>query len=223
MGKKNTGLKILIIILGVLVLALSSYIVYAKFLSDDNINNECNCDKEKTKESSYSKVWDHEELNDDLKNELNEVFEFVFYYNDSGNLFCGDYKEGEIIEVSGENPYLQSGFYNSFDEMINYLKGYMTERVIYGKIGSRDNYVEKDGRLYCPDYGKGGSIYELKNIIIKYSKPFDDVIYTNIEAQLVYDELAKYEEVYDVVFEKKGNNWVISTYQMLYSTEYNRK
>ena len=235
MERKNIGLKIFIIILCLLVVGLTGYIVYDKLLLDDNdkcvnnnisnengsnnvIDNNGNTNDNEEK-IGFVKPEEHVEIDKNIKSELTEVLEFVYDYYDWSNGYCGAYSHDDKIfpENTGfvyANYYTASSKYNSFDEMINHLKGYMTENVIYEKIVSRDRYIEKDGKLYCPDYGKGGSIYSLEDVRIKYSKPWINGYYVTMETTLVDGYTGNsYTELFDVTFDKKYNKWIITSFE----------
>ena len=93
----------------------------------------------------------------------------------------------------------------------------MTEEVIFGIYDmSSDIYVEKNGKLYCPLFSTGkGNVYEFEHAKIKYSKPGDNSdYYTTIETTLVsYDD--NHNEIFDVIFEKQNDNWIISSYKQV--------
>lgn len=111
---------------------------------------------------------------------------------------------------------IASTVYSSFNEMIDYLKQYMTVNVIFGsRFMDSDNFIEKDGKLYCPFFetGKGG-IGELESVKIKYSKPYESVIYTTIERTLVFGE-DRWSELFDVTFSKLNDKWIISSYNQI--------
>ena len=215
--KNNKVLVITIVILSILVVGLGWYIIYEKvnYESSEKNNNCINdntVDNDKTDKNIDTS--DHVELEDSVKDELKEVFKFVYDYYNSVGSYCGTISLDDEIEPQPNDIYNASTQYSSFNEMINHLKKYMTDNVIYGvNYMSADSYIEKDGKLYCPNFNKGGFEYELDSTI-KYSKPYDEVIYTKIEAKVTYDNY--YEtELYNVTFEQKNNSWVISSYEKI--------
>lgn len=215
---ENKNSKVLIIILTILVIGLSSFIVYDKVLNKSNIQEQ---DKNNTTNNNLiidNHKSEHVELEENVKKEITELFKFVYDYYDTGNAYCGGYDNNDRIEkkenLSKAIYYTASSKYTHYDDMIKHLKTYMTERVIYGQhYMGKDNgsYVEKDGKLYCANFGKGGNIYQLTNTTITYSEPHTDVIYTQIEIELNYD--GKVYEYYDVTFSKENNNWIISSFE----------
>ena len=223
MENKNTGLKIMVIILCILVVGLGGYIVYDKVLSNDKENvqdmngNENDTNKNNNENNNGNDVYtsNHVELDENTKSELKKVFKFVYDYYDWGNAYCGSYSKNDVIESNdsiGAMYYTASSKYKNYNEMINHLKEHMTEHVIYGVYSmSSDTYIEKDGKLYCPDFGKGGNPYQLEDITIKNSNPYETHIYTTIETKLVYE--GTIYETYKVTFEKRDNRWIISSYE----------
>lgn len=223
MENKNTGLKVMVIILCLLVLGLSGYIVYDKVFSDEKENvqnmngneNSTNDNKNNNENRDEQDTSDYEELDKNTISELKKVFRFVYDYYDWGNAYCGSYSKNDTIysaDYYNANYYTASSQYSSFNKMINHLKEYMTEHVIYGKhYMSSDTYIEKDGKLYCPDFGKDGNLYQLEDITIKDSKTYDTHIYTTVETKLVYE--GTIYETYKVTFEKRDNRWIISSYE----------
>ena len=188
-------------------------------IDNDETNNNQNT-AENNNVSVNQNMGEHIELDNNVKTELTEIFKFTYNYYDWGNGYCGSYSYDDQIDAdtnSNANFYIASSKYNTFNEMISHLKEYMTEHVIYGKhYMSSDAYIEKDGKLYCPNFGKGGNIYQLKEITIKYSKPYERVIYTVIETRLTtdYDDYSMHE-TYDVTFSRKDNRWIISSYEKI--------
>lgn len=229
--KNNSGLVVLVIVLFLLVLALGGYIVYDKMFSNskvENNNNNVNTTNNNAKNTQenvgFIKPEEHVEVEENTKQKLIEVFKFVYNYNESK--FYGNYCVGETDKNDTINPpsgadsqhkyNIASTEYNSFKEMMDYLKTYMTTNVIYNNDRMTiDNFIEKDGKLYCPYFetNKGG-IYEFKDAKIKYSKPYESVIYVTMETTLVtdIDGGSTTTELFDVTFIKKNNNWVISSY-----------
>ena len=231
MEKKNVGMKVAIVILCLLIVGLTGYIVYDKVFSkdndkcvDNNISNrdENNISKNDEENIGFVKPEEHVELEDNIKSELIEIFNFVHDYNNSHyyGFYCvGDTDKSDVIDppggsVSWHKYNIASKEYSTFNEMIDYLKNYMTVNVIYSsQYMDDDNFIEKDGKLYCPYYETNkGDIGNLESVKIKYSKPYENVIYTTIERTLVYEEDNRWSELFDVTFSKRNNKWIISSY-----------
>lgn len=242
MEKNNRRLIVLVIILSLLVFGLGGFIVYDKILTDkkidnnnensnnDNSNNEVNNNintdtnnnsQDKQEYVGFINPLEHVEIEESIKLKLIEVFEFVYDYNKSkfyGNYCVGDTDKNDTINPpSGSDSMhkynIASTEYSSFKEMMDYLKKYMTPEIIYNtKFMSIDNFIEKDGKLYCPYYETNkGSIYTFKEANIKYSKPWANGYYVTMETTLTFGNESM-NEIFDVTFEKKNNNWVIVSY-----------
>ena len=234
MKKKNISLVVLVIILSLLVIGLGGFIVYDKLLSGDsdkcvdnaisneNVNNDSQTEQENI---GFIKPEEHVEIEESIKPKLIEVFEFVYGYNNAK--FYGHYCVGETDENDKINPpsasvswhkyNIASKEFSSFKEMMDYLKKYMTTNIIYNdQYMTIDNFIEKDGKLYCPYFATGkGSVYSFKEAKIKYSKPWNNGFYVTMETTLVTDlgSGSSMNEIFDVTFENKNNNWIISSYK----------
>lgn len=241
MEKKNVGLKVLVVILSLLVVGLSGFIVYDKILSNnetenndnteinDDVNNNMNTNTNNNSQNTqdyngFISPEEHVEIEENIKPKLVEIFKFVYNYNKSkfyGNYCVGGTDKNDTINPpSGADSIhkynIASTEYSSFKEMMDYLKTYMTTNVIYNTdFMTIDNFIEKDGKLYCPyfDTGKGG-IYEFKDAKIKYSKPWMNGYYVTMETTLSTDMGggSSATELFDVTFKKKNNTWIISSY-----------
>lgn len=195
--KNNKGviaiLIVIIIILSTLcVLFATGTIKYETNNITNNINNDETNGTNNNELSSFEKEKVNTTLDETLKLELENTFAFVYdYYYDSPNGYCGNY--------------------STFDEMIDNLKEYMTETLIHGQSSTNKNeYKEENGKLICPDYGKGGS-YLKKDFTIKYNEIYTNYIYTTIEASIEGLE-DNWKELYRVTFEKKDNKWIVSSW-----------
>ena len=114
------------------MIGLSSFIVYDKVLNKNNTkehekNNEITDNENNNNpNNNNTEESEHVELEDNLKKELTDVFEFVYDYYDWGNAYCGSYNVDDRImptdSSSIANHYTASSKYNSYDEMIKYLK-----------------------------------------------------------------------------------------------------
>ena len=231
--------NITITILSILLLITGGYLLYDKVLMEEdnqninnNENNNTNVDENNNYQNPQEYVGfvnpeEHIEIEKSIKSKLVEVFEFVYNYNKSkfhGNYCIGGTDKNDTIKISNDNEpqhkyNIASTEYSSFKEMMDYLKTYMTPNIIYNNDKMTiDNFVERDGKLYCPYFETNkGDIYEFKNAEIKYSKPYETVIYVTMETTLVFDNEST-NELFDVTFTKKNNNWIISSYnQFKYS------
>lgn len=196
-------LIVIIVILSVLCVLFATNKITLNAKGDNNVNMQNN-----------------EKLEDNTKTELLNVFKFVYDYYDWGNGYCGTYNKDDVIDAKKPltaNFYTASSEYTSYDEMINHLKEYMTTDVIYEKkygtkYMSRNEYIEKDNKLYCPDYGKGGNLYVMENAIITDSKHLANSYNTTIDVKLSAGETTD-NSSYNVIFEKVNNKWIISSFK----------
>lgn len=174
MKKKNTGLIISVIILSILVVGLSSFIIYDKVLSKKNeVNNQENNNKPKLL-SNEEAITEGKRLYDQAT-KIYETWVLIPY--------CGatrsEINEKDIETLGdvgyGNGDYYKSNF-KSFDKLKDYLKQWLSEDIVDKKIiKSREwngatyyNYVEdlsllsnkdehyayvdyvlKDNTLYC--------------------------------------------------------------------------
>ena len=193
-----------------------------KVENNNEINNNINNNFQNTQENiGFIDPSEHVEIEENIKSKLIEVFKFVYDYNKSK--YFGHYCVGATDKNDTINPpsgsdsmhkyNIASTEYSSFKEMMDYLKKYMTPNIIYNTENMTiDNFIEKDGKLYCPYYETNkGSIYEFKDAKIKYSRPWMNGYYVTMETTLVFGDDSM-TEMFDVTFEKKNNNWVIISY-----------
>lgn len=212
--------KIIITVLTLMVIGLSGYIVYDKIteknLKADEIKEENNDDTNLSdnKENDTTKPG---EL-DELKVSMINAFKFTYTYYSNGNTYCGGYDYDDTLKSTNPavSSHTASSKYNSYNDMINDLKKYMSDEVINKKtfIDKDTGYIEKNGKLYCGDFYKGGNVFTLDNVSIIESKQSDNIIYTTIETTQTYIDYTK-KENYQVNFSKVNGNWVVSSYQII--------
>ena len=203
--------NITITILSILLLITGGYLLYDKVLMEEdnqNINNNENNEQEINK--TYVEGNDYEKL----VKELQEKVKFTYEYYDWGNAYCGERGDG-YIEGDENNPngYYLSKQYKSYQEMINHLKTYMTEEVITSRFAKED-YVEKDGKLYCADFGKGGNLYQPEHFNIQINKISENNVKAQVVVELNYMDYYDYDN-YNVEFTRLNDNWIISLYEKL--------
>lgn len=215
---KNIGLKIIIIILSILIVIVGGYILYDKVLNVEEIREESN-DQTDAKEEVIINV----EGNVDYKqliNELHKTFDVVYnYYYANGNSYCGSYDWNYSLSSSSDYRimgYTASSDFDSYNEMIDYLKKYMSEDIIYAKeTTNKEFYIEKDNRLYCGNLGKGGNMYEPSNMIIQINSINEDNINTTIAVELSYKDDQKTYKTYEnheITFSKLKERYIVTSY-----------
>lgn len=203
MEKKNTGLIVLVIILSLMVVGLSSFVIYDKVLSDNEQKeeNKNNLDSDTTKENISTE-------------EIKEIFKFVYDYIELPEVYCG---EDEIIsDVNDEmHMYHLSKEYSTYNELINDLKKYMSIDVISkGTFASTDksNYVEKNGKLYCKEQYKGYP-YGRGNVDIELTSQSGYKISCIATMELTDMSNNKTYNKVNLTLEKDNDNWIITSYE----------
>ena len=194
-------------------------------LSDKVIKIESVDNKRMNSGDYYHGLSDYDEentLNVDVETikELENVFEMVYGYYASGNVYCGEIESGghylnELPNGNGyDNGYYKSKQFNNYQELISYLKKYMSEDVIKGRhAGTKSNYLEKNGNLYCKDLGKGGSVYQTESIKFAVSNINENEISSKVEVKLStwFGDIDY--EYYSVIYTKSNDNWIITLYE----------
>lgn len=148
------------------------------------------------------------------KQDIKEKFAFVYEYNDLSNFYCGR-TEDNIITIS-EKGYRKSSEFKSYDEMLNYLKKYMSIDLISGKQAfvatNEDNYLEKDKNLYCEETYKGD--YHSRNVkdieIVKEES--NKVIFVGNMELVDMGNNVSYDKV-NCTIEYIDNNWIITSFE----------
>ena len=203
--KKN----IVVTILTILVVGMSGYLVYDKILLDSS-------NKEETVNTNESNndITNEEEYKPVIP-EISKVFEFTYSYFDLGNAYCGEEGTDDFITTSKQpsNGFYGSKQFKTYDEMIGFLKKYMTEDVLLKKNSiKKEFYTEQNGKLYCEHLGKGSNIYQPEHIIYQINSNNENNIKATVAVELSTGEDKDYLN-YEVTFEKLNNNWIITSYE----------
>lgn len=206
MDNKNTGLKVLVVVLSILVLALSGYIVYDKVLNKNELPLENNIGTENNNEENVS--------SDITEQEIKNIFDFVYDYYELPEVYCG---ENEIItDINDEmHMYHLSTEYSTYNEMLNDLKKYMSMEVISkGNFAStnKDFYVEKDGKLYCVEQYKGYP-YGRGEIDIEITSKNENTIAGLATMELTDMSNNKTYDKVNITLEKNNDNWIVTSYE----------
>ena len=234
MEEKKKGMSpILIVILSIVVICLVGFCVWygvnyfkgeEKSVEEPSSNVEQSPDSE-TKNNSCDAIKEPESYieNEKLSSEFKKV-ESVAYYYYSFFTYCGDgeLKVDQDIDNPNDDVHISKQF-KSYDELLNYLKKYMSDEVIkqktYNPINNKDMYYEKDGKLYCRGSEHiSSSIYNYKNMNVKIKSLTDKKAETIIIVErIVLEDLET--EYFEVTFERTDSNWVITKYNK-YKSEY---
>lgn len=210
--KNNNGAKILSIILFIIVLGLTIYIIYDNSKEKENVL-DTNIEQEKTE----NKIEDEKDLNyEKTVSEVKNKFEFAFDYFESIVSYCGESILSERKNETTGASYNISSQFNTYNDMYNHLKQYMSEDVINSKTAfntAKENYIEEDGKLYCATFNKGG--------IYTYGKSYIQIDLMN-ENKIVVSALKKlidpsnnieYKKV-NLTLEKENGNFIITSYEV---------
>lgn len=153
MEKKNTGLKVLVIILSLLVVALGAFVIYDKFINNENdtINNE------------ETKIVDEK-----IKQAIIDYFEIF----KSAGSFDKPLIDLQLMKANQNNNFelTSDGYIKtdiSYSKFINTIKNYMTEEWFNNEINKLDIYKEQDGLLCYDNGGTSGADFEVGNITLK--------------------------------------------------------
>ena len=222
MNKSNKGLIILVIILGLLVVGLSSYIIYDKVLKD-NPKQETNSNNE----NNLSSI-DKENLltEDEAKAILKELDEKYYLYHTFLGPYCGETDYNDYISFgSYENndfrDYWVSKTFKNISELKEYLKTIMVWNSIPKYIDDGVSYIEKDGKLYCQLAHKGGGIMRNYDIDAKYK--IQKLTESEISADVVFcgQDMGEMEcsdkNLTLSIIKDSNEKWLVSNYKIIYN------
>ena len=219
---------IIIILITLVVLFATDTITFNKKV-DSNDQFEDTTSENTENESSNSKDTNTMLTNDEaiaiLKNDYNDAVRHIF--NEAVS-YCGEVstETNSSLSLNGFT-YSKSASYNSFEELENYLKNYMTDTLLkstnYNKTITIDgntvsSYYEQNGSLYCNGWNKGGNIY-----LEKYNENESSFEITNITVEsfnakinAVYydhDNTTKTIKQINVSVIKQNDKWLLNSYE----------
>lgn len=213
-------LVVIIVILALLCILFATGTISLKSNSVDNNQNSNGI-------TDNNNLITNNEAESILKNLYNDAVRHI--YNE-GVSYCGTYATGDNVTLSLNGfSYTKSATFNSFAELENYLKGYMTESLLassnYNKSTTFEgttinSYYEKDGSLYCNGWNKGGNM-SLANYLVNEStftasniteNSFDGVINAVYSD---FDNNNKTTKSIKVSVVKENNSWLLNTYEEL--------
>ena len=201
---ENKTLKITNIILLILVLLMGGYIIYDKVLNNKQLPS-ADHNPEKT-ELNYNEIY----------TEVKNKFDFAFNYFESVISYCGEHQSSDrTIEATGAN-YNVSTQFNTYNEMYNYLRSYMSDNVITSKKTftiDKKNYLEEDGKLYCATFNKGG-IYTYGDSTLEIESIEDNKIIANAVKELIDPQNTKSYKKITLTLENDNNNYIITSYEV---------
>lgn len=204
--RNNKGVIVLLI---VLILILS---VLCVLFATDTINFNKNNDNNEVNENNN--IVEEVENNKISEDDIKEKFAFVYEYFDRSFFYCGN-TENDIITIDGKG-YRKSNEFKTYDEMLSYLKKYMSDNVISSKQAfaatNKDNYLEKDKNLYCEETYKGD--YHSRNVkdIEIGKEESDKVIFVGNMELVDMSNNVSYDKV-NCTIEYIDNNWIITSFE----------
>ncbi len=226
-NKKNNGGILVGILIGVVVMLLVFIGLFMtntiSFTSKSDNNSNMSSGNE-IQDNKNNNLTESEAINI-VKNLYNDAVRHIF---NEGVSYCGKYATGDNVTLSLNGfSYSKSATFNSFEEIENYLKGYMTESLLASTRFNQSvtnngvtisSYYEKDGSLYCNGWNKGGNM-ELTNYLVNEStftvtnitkNSFDGTI------NAVYNDVNnvnKTTKIIKVSVIRENNKWLLNTYE----------
>ena len=244
--KNNKGLIMLLIAIIVILSILCIFFAIVTInLNTNKENNNTNENRIITENSNIINTTNNIINNSQYENEINIIKEIfsnntVQYLVDHVSvLYCKT--EGNIIneEELGLN-YKWNGYYkcsnfNSYEEITNHFKTYVTEEFFNTLLSSQPylrqtttladnttmyNYYEKDGILYAAMTGKGSNLNKwnfLKDESIYTIESVDnDKIIATIDAKWLNYSQTEYTEKVKISIKKDINNvWKVDSYETI--------
>lgn len=211
MEKNSKGVVTLIIILVVIIMGLVGYIVY-----DKSLNNEKKCETNTTNNVCTNNDSMDKEYNKLFK-EIKDIYNVVYDYQGSVNTYCGESESSTHQTNEGLNDRVSTQF-KTYDEMYNYLKGYMSEEVIKSfRFYERKHYIEEDGKLYCANLGKG-SPFNVGDVTISIDNIEDNKISVIAIQELIGGDYPIYKKI-KLTYELINDNYIVTSYEEV-NTEY---
>ncbi len=219
MEEKKKGMSpILIVIFTIIGICLVGFCTWygVNYFKGENKPNNSGA-SEVEEDNSHNVINEPENYieNVELEAEFSKIHKFAYDYF-IGETYCGEHEETAVPDIDNSNldVYVSKQF-KTYDELLNNLKKYMSIDVMAQKIGSassdKNNYYEKDGKLYCRLNYKGW-VLDYESTTVKIKSLTDNRADTRIIVKST-DEYEQYLENFDVTFEKINGNWVITKYK----------
>ena len=231
--KNNSG-----ILVGILIGIVITLLVVGGLFATGTIGfkTNTNADNEKTTENNETtKKMTEEEATTTVKNIFtNSTVQYLVDY------IAVTYCKTEGTSISEKElglDYQWNGYYkctdfNSYEQLTNYFKQYVTEDYFNSLLLKENylkqkntlangtevyNYYEKDGNLYAVSTGKGGNLSKdnfLDNETVYKIDSFDDnKITATITAKWEDPSGTKYSELEKMTIINEDGNWKVSSYE----------
>lgn len=159
--------------------------------------------------------------NENLKKELFSVFQ---KYSEIDSIkatsaaFLKKDRDDEITENGYEYIHVTSDNFSSVDELKNYVSQFISgdEMDNFNETSFSSDvptFIDRDGKLYCIDGGRGSGFNFLEDTIKIY-----DVKEDSLKAEIDYNNFGEDEnDKFYAEFELKGDKWCISKADKFYS------
>lgn len=230
MNRNNKWLIILVIILGLLVVGLSSYIVYDKVLKNDT-KEETNSNKDDA-EPNGDVENNSSSSNEDILTEieakviLKDLDEKYYPYHTSLGPFCGEFNRDDYISfgesgIQDFRDYWASKTFKTISELKEYLSNIMVNDSIPKYIDDGVSYIEKDGKLYCLLAHKGGGI--MRNYDVDAEYKIQKLTESEISADVVFcgQDMGEMEcsdkNLTLTIIKDSNKKWLVSNYKIIYN------
>ena len=229
--KNNSkGVIILLCIIIVVLLALCTLFATGTIsLNNKQTSNEQTDNSSTQGEENTANKLTEEEATDILKSIFtNEAVRFLF--DNSVNTYCKTDSETVSEEELGLN-YKWNGYrkctdYNSYEELINHFRQYITEDLLSKNTSQTHamadgtilyKYYEKDGNLYAANTGKGGNVNKDKFLDDETTytiTSFDNkLINATVNAKWQDTNYDYYSELVKITLVKELDKWKVSSYE----------
>lgn len=202
--KNNNGVIVLLVIIIVILASLcvlfaTGTINLKSNYVNDNITNEES--QENNKEATAI-----------VKNIMDKFYLEVFYNHKE--TYCGEYDTNDTIS-SEFYSYYKSATYNNLNELKKHLNTYMSSNLVDYMLGGNDvpKYQDKDGKLYCLVWGRGGLMYDKDNTTYTISTFTDNTITATANVYAFAEGNTPYNITATLEFSKIDNIWLLSSYE----------
>lgn len=232
--KENRKLKFIIILFSVLLLAFGFFYFYEKVIvgngetSNNSMNKDTNVEDNKQNDNDVQNV----DINYDAESIAREKMPTaisIANQNKIQSTYCGGFDNEDVIEINLDDQSFMlmdaSSRFKTLNELKEHLKNNLSEELInqYFKTGDNE-YLEKDGKLYCSRAHKGiewlftsdeDEINETNPITYTISNKQADSFDVKIEAKyglLGSTERDQVVTIYSTII-NENNNWLVSKYE----------
>ena len=210
MEKKNNRGLLIGLLIGIIIMLLVFIFLFITGII--SFKTTTITDDGNASENNNIEVISNNEAVNISKGVLDKYFTDVFYGH-SGP-YCGegvyDFPLNYYNAENGE-VYLPSKQYKTKNEVLEYLKTYLSDKFI-NKIISEKDYLEKEDKLYCLtprkaslSYIKEKSTYEVNEVTENRIVGTGKVAYNAVDTEMILT--CKYTLV------KDANNWVLNEYE----------